>query len=58
MENILASLGDILKGIDFQTLLSSIMETVKKMVEMLKPLLSNLTAGTGTTDPSTPATTA
>lgn len=56
MENILASLGDVLKGIDFQSLLGTIMETVKKLVEMIKPLLSSLNAGTGTTDPTTPST--
>lgn len=53
--SILGSLSQMLGGIDFQALLNTFMETAKQLVEMLKPLLGNLTGGSGTTDPSTPA---
>ena len=52
---ILASLSETLGGVDFSQLFSAFMETMKQVIEMVKPLLSSLTSGTGTTDPSTPA---
>ncbi len=53
LSSLTGMLGD--SGIDFSELLKTLTETVKKLVEMLKPLLSSLTSGTGTTDPATPA---
>lgn len=55
LNGILSSLSGMFEGVDFSELLKTITETVKKFMEMLKPLLSSLTSGTGTTDPATPA---
>ncbi|MBQ4365605.1 MAG: hypothetical protein IIU42_05390 [Ruminococcus sp.] len=53
--SILGSLSEMLGGVDFQALLNTFMETAKKLIEMLKPLLENLSSGTTTTDPATTA---
>ncbi len=45
---ILSSLTEMLGSINFQGLLNTFMETAKKLIEMLKPLLENLSSGTGT----------
>ncbi len=49
---ILGQLGEALKGIDWQSIITAISEMAKQLMEMLKPLLGNLTAGT--TTPTTP----
>ncbi len=46
--SILSSLSEMFGGIDFQALFNTLMETAKKLVEMLKPLLENLSSGTAT----------
>ncbi len=46
--NILSSLSKMLGSVNFQELLNTFMETAKKLIEMLKPLLENLSSGTGT----------
>ena len=53
MDGILNSLSEMLKGVDFASLLSTIMEAGKKLFEMLQPLLGSLTSNLGgTTDPT------
>lgn len=49
---ILGSLSEMLGGVDFSALLKTLTETIQKLVEMLKPMLSSLTEGTATTDPA------
>lgn len=50
---ILGQLSEALKSIDFQAIIQAVSEMAKQLMEMLKPLLGSLTAGT--TDPSTTA---
>lgn len=59
MENIdfsgiFESLSGLLGGINFSELLTAFTETMKQVIEMLKPLLSSLSSGTGDTT-TTPA---
>ena len=58
--SILNSLSEMLggSGIDFNELLKTFIETAKKVMEMIKPLISSLSTGTDTTDPSTQTQTA
>lgn len=51
---IFESLSGLLGGINFSELLTAFTETIKQVIEMLKPLLSSLSSGTGdtTTNPA------
>lgn len=51
---IFESLSGLLGGINFSELLAAFTETMKQVIEMLKPLLSSLSSGTGdtTTNPA------
>ena len=49
---ILASLSEMLGGVDFASLLSSFTEVAKKLMEMIGPLLGSLTGSTDTTTPA------
>jgi hypothetical protein len=51
---IFESLSGLLGGINFSELLTAFTETMKQVIEMLKPLLSSLSSGTGdtTTNPA------
>ncbi len=56
MEELLAKLGEMLKGINVNDIMTLISELAKKVMEVLKPLLGSLTGGE--TTPETPATNA
>ena len=43
---ILGSLSEMLGGVNFSELLSAFMETMKQVIEMVKPLLSSRTSST------------
>ncbi|MBR6313667.1 MAG: hypothetical protein IKR49_03400 [Clostridia bacterium] len=51
---IFESLSGLLGGINFSELFTAFTETMKQVIEMLKPLLSSLSSGTGdtTTNPA------
>lgn len=49
---ILGQLTETLKSINWEEIITAVTTMAKQLVEMIKPLLANLTAGT--TDPTTP----
>ena len=49
---ILGQLTEALKSINWEEIMTAVPAMAKQLVEMIKPLLANLTAGT--TDPTTP----